>query len=340
MDVTDDLSTEAATIATPEGVFRLWTQRMEYVEQDDNPRLLDGNVGVMVLAHKRYILPREGDLADRIHEVLSDSRYGDGVAERVRAVAAWLMIEHGTPVVLPVWGYDHGELRLSADAERRYPFDDRFDSGLAGIIYADPEALAARGLLDSDVDGIAALLAEEVSHYDSYATGDVHQYVVERRVGGSDEDGWQWEEEDRLGVYFSEQEAVRMGLYAVPGAQKWYALDAYISTSDPDLPLDADERRPVRVRAADGRFYQAWHVMSRAVQGEHVGRWLMAVLRHVAADPAANRSEGWVPVDPWSVGTTYATPGEATAAALAWIKANFGMATPAEHAPADSAGKD
>ena len=92
-----------------------------------SPRSQD-NLGVLCLSVGRYALPME----DRDVHAAMNGDYGLGGRRSRRAVTRWLQATRGARVVLPVWGYDHGMLAVHAGA-RSYPFDDRWDSGLAGI---------------------------------------------------------------------------------------------------------------------------------------------------------------------------------------------------------------
>lgn len=197
----------AAVVTTTEGVFRVRVVPAAG-DEDDNPRL-DGPIGVMVLAHRRYRLPREGELADRIEEVRSDARYGATPLDRFATLAGWLKVEHDVRVVLPVWGYDHGELHLKA-GERTYPFDDRWDSGLAGIIYDNPDQ--ADELAHLDDAQIADELTHEVGQYDQWANNELFGFAIDLRV----DDDWSEQITDS-GIYYTPEEALEQGKLAVPG---------------------------------------------------------------------------------------------------------------------------
>lgn len=204
MDILDETTTD-------KGTFRV------YLSQDDDPmhpREEYDQIATMVLSHRRYNLPREGELAGRIDEAFD--RGGHPLAAR------YLTATGQAVAVLPVWGYEHGQLTLKA-GERDYPFSDSWDSGLAGLIYVTPEA--AREAFGEAYTGeqLAALMISEVEEYDQYLTGDVWGYVVERLIPECEHCGCEqrWEvEESCWGFYgyeYAEKEA-RDVLSAVAGA--------------------------------------------------------------------------------------------------------------------------
>lgn len=115
-----------------------------------NPRD-DDNIGTLFLGHRRYNLPHEGDLDANAIQALS-----------------------GDYVVLPVWGYDHSGLAMTA-GYRTYPFDDPWDSGLLGWIYAK---LGTNGI--DDHVKLIGILEHEVETFAQYFSGDVYDYVIEK----------------------------------------------------------------------------------------------------------------------------------------------------------------
>lgn len=170
----------------------------------DSPRDDESNLGTLVLKHGRYDLPFEGDLAGRIDEALQN--YG------FRTVERWLRVCHGATVVLPVRGYDHGQFRLEAAERPSYPFNDVWDSGLAGLIYDTPQGREECG---TPAELIAEVLAAEVKVYDQWANGEVYGYVVEQHEGNGGDD---WEIVDSCGGYYDEDDATSEGEAALRAA--------------------------------------------------------------------------------------------------------------------------
>lgn len=202
-------------ITTDKGTFRV------SLEQDDDPlhpREDYDQAATMVLAHRRYNLPHEGD-TDRIDDAFDRGGY--------RLAARYLTATKQAAAVLPVWGYDHGQLTLKA-GERDYPFDDRWDSGLAGLIYITPEAAREAFGENYTAEQLDSLLTAEVAEYDQYLTGDVWGYVIEKLIPECEHCGCEqrcehcgWELEDSCwgfyGYDYAEKEA-RSVLSALAGA--------------------------------------------------------------------------------------------------------------------------
>jgi hypothetical protein len=169
----------------------------------------------MVLSHRRYGLPHEGDLADTIDRAFE--RGGLSLAVR------YLTVVHKA-VVLPVYGYDHGELHLKA-GERTYPFDCAWDSGLAGVIYAkraDVAKLWEDSPMPSD-EQIAEWLAAEVTTYDQWARGETYGYIVEmlcqEHTDGVCRYG-EWEVIHSCWGYYDADEALQEGVSAAAGEKE------------------------------------------------------------------------------------------------------------------------
>lgn len=206
--------TGRSVVVTTEGMYRVHTRPVQ-ADEDSHPRRGDGApLGVMVLRHRRHTMPAEGDHAARIHEVLGDTAYGASLRDRLKAVAGWLHIEHHVPVMLPVWGHEHGDMALSATWSH-VASDRDFDSGLLGVVYTDPKTLDETDH-DRDKPGVVEeMLAEEVRVYAAYLNNDAHEYVIDRNTGTWDTP--EWTEHDSGGVYFSAQEALTRGRDHVPG---------------------------------------------------------------------------------------------------------------------------
>jgi len=189
--------------------------RLEQDPDADSPREFS-NTGIMVLSHRRYDLPREGDLTAVIEDAFERGGY--------RLASRYLIVTGQALIVLPVFGYEHGSLHLSTG--RHGVFADPWDSGLAGLIYADPESVR-EGWGDQvpDMDTLAAALAAEVDEYDRWANGDVYGYIVERETVPCEHCGrgaGEWEHVDScwgfIGAEYAEgaaRDALRAELHAV-----------------------------------------------------------------------------------------------------------------------------
>lgn len=153
----------------------------------DSPRDNDGNAALLVLSHRRYELPNEDDTG-RLSEAFE--RGG------LRLAARYLTVFHDA-VVVPVWGYEHGQLALSA-GKRVGAFSDPWDSGLAGLAYCRRswarENLRGPGANETLDDVIEQAIHAEVTQYDAWAQGDIFGWVAERRViteGAAPDESWE-----------------------------------------------------------------------------------------------------------------------------------------------------
>jgi hypothetical protein len=218
----DDQSAEVGDpVTTSAGTFRV---RVEYDHDGTNPRTDFDQLGTMVCSHRRYDLPREGNLTAEIDDAFD--RGG------LRLAARYLCVVHGA-VVLPVYGYDHGQLRLKA-GKRTGAFADPWDSGIAGVIYARRADIAREWVgngsaMPSD-DEIAGWLANEVEQYDTWANGEMTGYVVERatcpEADHADCGSECWQLIDSCWGYYSVAEAMEQGRAAVPESLSDYDLAA------------------------------------------------------------------------------------------------------------------
>lgn len=166
------------TITTTEYSHEGNARRIRIVLDPDplDPRA-DGNFGTLDLAHRRYRLPAEGKPEGR---------------------------DPSTIIVLPVWGYDHGGLSMRA-GERVWPFDDPWDSGLLGIIWAP------RNVLGRTNEETIEILKSEVEVYSAYLNGAVYGYIIEELATFSNStfgDREEWVTLDSCYGYYSTEEAL------------------------------------------------------------------------------------------------------------------------------------
>lgn len=142
-----------------------------------NPRADGENFGHLCLKHRRYSLPFEGEPESR---------------------------NPLTTIILPVWGYDHGGLSMRA-GERVWPFDDPWDSGLLGIIWAPK---GKDGLSDEE---IIEILKFEVETYNAYSNGAVYGFIIEELATFTNStfgDRDEWVTLDSCYGYYSIEEAL------------------------------------------------------------------------------------------------------------------------------------
>ncbi len=189
-------------ITTPAGTFRI---QYHFDPDAESPREWC-NVGRMVLSHRRYDLPSEDD---HVAAVLDAERYH---RPTLATIARWLRVFHGATVVLPVWAYEHGAIAFHA-GDRIGQYADRWDSGLAGLIFDTPETREDTGVTDPEV--IAAALAGEVELYSDWSNGMFVGRVIERMADPLDEadpddDDAEWSEVEDGAVWgFESVESAR-----------------------------------------------------------------------------------------------------------------------------------
>ena len=123
--------TDTQIVASTETAHGAYRVRLKYDPDAPDPRRDYDHAGTLLLRIRGRDCPLEGDLVAQI----------DAATDRggFRLAAAYLRIVHRVPVVLPVWGYDHGGLAVAAD-DRTSEHADPWDSGPAGLIYITPRA--------------------------------------------------------------------------------------------------------------------------------------------------------------------------------------------------------
>lgn len=72
-------------------------------------------------------------------------------------------------VLLPVFMFDHSGVKFSTT-----PFNDRWDSGQVGFIYATDKD--TEGMINPTEEDIKGILKNEVKNYSEYAEGNVYRY--------------------------------------------------------------------------------------------------------------------------------------------------------------------
>lgn len=151
-----------------------------YDENAESPREWD-NVGTIYSNHRDY--NPDGHKIDEI-----ENEDGKLVSEELDRRFIWL----------PIYYYEHGGLSVST--KRDYPYNDRWDSGLFGIIAVEKERLRKeRGweaITKERREQILRSLEGEIETFDSYCRGEVYGYVVE------DEE---WEHIDSCFGYYGDE---------------------------------------------------------------------------------------------------------------------------------------
>lgn len=140
----------------------------------------DGDYTVTIEVDDGTESPREWGRAGTFVHWHRRMSLGDEFVEPVGAtpadMAEWLRTERGAVVVVPVWCYQHGAVRLVAADDN--PFSCPWDSGQVGFIYCTGDELAEDFLGDLDV--ARAALVGDIAVLDQWLNGDVYRFLVER----------------------------------------------------------------------------------------------------------------------------------------------------------------
>jgi len=153
------------------------------VEQDEDPespREWD-NLGIMICWHRNY------ELGDKHSYKDTDEMYGELYRQFIGKEPE--QFDHETDedfgkriteevdkhiVILPLMLYDHSGITMSTS--RGYPFNDRWDAGQVGWIYAPKSTL---GRTDEQTEEI---LVSEVDTYDKYLRGDIMWFSLDTKM--------------------------------------------------------------------------------------------------------------------------------------------------------------
>jgi hypothetical protein len=146
-----------------------------------NPRTESDNMGHMVCFHKRY------DLGDEVQGI-SYTRIQNEF-DSWDEVEDYLIKEMEAVVILPLYLYDHSGITM-----RTHSFNDRWDSGQVGYIYATRKDIldnwGGKKLTKELRQKAHDLLVAEVQDYDDYLTGNVYGYVLEDEAGDEIDSCW------------------------------------------------------------------------------------------------------------------------------------------------------
>lgn len=162
-------------------------------EPGDSPREWE-NVASLALAHGRYDLPWEDETpGERVREACERGGW--------RLAARYVSAVHDA-VVVPVWGYEHGQLTIHG-GDRIGQYADEWDSGQCGLAWltrdrAREELPVGEGEALDDV--AERCIGQEIDTYDAWLRGEVYGWTAERRRldwaeddvdQGDDGDGWE-----------------------------------------------------------------------------------------------------------------------------------------------------
>lgn len=144
-------------------VISIW-----YDECPESPREWD-NVAVLCLDHRRYTLPWECDEVSK-----GDFDSGEELVKLLKS-------ECSAAVIMPVWGYDHGNLAISTGS-RTYPFNDVWDSGMLGFAYVTRETilkeLGLKRVSKRGLEWAERMIMGEIETYGAYLNGQIYGFSI------------------------------------------------------------------------------------------------------------------------------------------------------------------
>lgn len=143
--------------------YKGMTIRICYDENAYSPRAWD-NVGTIYSNHRWY--NPDGHQIDEI-----ENEEGKLVSEELDRRFIWL----------PVYYYEHSGLSVST--RRDYPYSDKWDSGIFGIIAVEKDWLRRdcgwKAITKKRREQILRSLEGEIETFDSYCKGEVYGFVIE-----------------------------------------------------------------------------------------------------------------------------------------------------------------
>lgn len=139
---------------------------LTYDECPESPRTSWDNLGKMVCFHKRYNLGDSNNLT-------SDS------FNSWEELHDYLINYHDAIVILPIYMLDHSGITISVNS-----FNDRWDSGQVGFIYANREDIKkefiVKYITKKTINQVKKILLAEIDVYDKYLRGEC--YIIAREI--------------------------------------------------------------------------------------------------------------------------------------------------------------
>jgi len=137
-------------------------------EDPESPREWD-NLGKMIMFHRRYNLPNE--FQEGLMRADDFENY-DEMREEI-------ILQAEAVVILPVFMYEHSGVTLKTK-----DFNDPFDSGQVGFIYASREDVKkeynVKRITKKTLESVKGILENEVEVYSQYLEGDVWGFRISK----------------------------------------------------------------------------------------------------------------------------------------------------------------
>ena len=178
--------------------YRITTGITEYY--DDDPREWS-NLGVIVAGHRNYKLPLEAPIS--FNDFNDFGEVFDHIEKTYKPV-----------VLLSINMYDHSGVSFSTSSD--YPYNDIWDSGQVGFIYATEEDikkyLEVKKITKKTIERVKKILEDEIQTYSQYFNGEIYEYIVEKPETytgkESKKDITIYDIGDSCTGYYSEEEAI------------------------------------------------------------------------------------------------------------------------------------
>lgn len=149
--------------------------KIEVDEFAVNPREEYDHAATMLLYHRRY------NLGDKQPSGLNDPPTVKDIEEYYGPLA----------MILPVWGYEHGGLAISA-GDRTGQFCDRWDSGQLGYVFVTRETARKewgfKRMTKRNKEKLYKYIMGEVEEYAAYVSGEVYGYIITDTETGEEVD--------------------------------------------------------------------------------------------------------------------------------------------------------
>lgn len=145
---------------------RIGDELLEIFQDPDpiSPRE-DDNLGKIEMYHRHYLFPHEGGFKDD----------PEGLTELLKN-------RFEVVVCLPIYLYDHSGITISTGNE--YPFNDRWDAGKVGFIYATREDVKKefdRKKINPFIKKhVTEILQSEIETYDQYLRGEIYGFNLSK----------------------------------------------------------------------------------------------------------------------------------------------------------------
>ena len=124
----------------------------------------DDNVSILWGCHKRYKI---GD----------ENPYPVTKFNGFNAFKSQIETDHDVLAILPVYMYDHSGVAYSTD--RSYPFNDQWDAGQVGWIFATAETVKMIfGDTEVTQDRLVDILKSDLAAYEQWTNGNVYGFVL------------------------------------------------------------------------------------------------------------------------------------------------------------------